>query len=126
MGGWKNPSPQRLEVIARDGMNCKLCGESRERLLELDHIVPTAAGGGANANNLQILCRSCHDKKDAGVASKYPNGRKELAKQKTLLMYGTADPQEIAKIQERRYDAKHGEGSWKVDCLPHYLPKQAL
>ena len=40
---------------------CVICGSTEE--LELDHIVPYFRGGATAENNLQWLCKSCHQKK---------------------------------------------------------------
>lgn len=46
----------RKAVIARDGGRCKLCGQPGT---DIDHI----EGSGNEIENLQLLCRSCHNKK---------------------------------------------------------------
>lgn len=58
----KKISPKlSLAIYRRDGFRCKSCGLTGD--LTVDHIVPESAGGGANEDNLQTLCRSCNSKK---------------------------------------------------------------
>lgn len=40
---------------------CVICGDSGD--IEIDHIIPVAAGGSSAADNLQPLCRQCHYRK---------------------------------------------------------------
>ena len=49
----------RRRILDRDGYRCTACGAASR--LEVDHIVPVAAGGEAyDPDNLRTLCRSCH------------------------------------------------------------------
>lgn len=63
-----------LEVLARDGWRCHLCGVSTPKRLrgtyddrapELDHIVPLAAGGKHTRMNTACACRKCNITKGA-------------------------------------------------------------
>lgn len=60
------PAATRRAVWARDGGRCSFVGpegvrcQSR-RMLELDHKLPRALGGGAGAENLRLLCRPHND-----------------------------------------------------------------
>ena len=47
---------QRAAVIERDGGICQVCGEPAS---DIDHI----RGASADASNLQLLCRACHNSK---------------------------------------------------------------
>lgn len=51
----------RRFVMERDFYRCKFCGT--HEALSIDHIVPRAAGGGDEIENLQTLCLSCNIKK---------------------------------------------------------------
>ena len=47
-------------IMARDGAACRKCGKMVGKL-EIDHIVPLAAGGSNSELNLQLLCAiPCH------------------------------------------------------------------
>lgn len=61
-GSRQIPAAVRREVWARDGDRCAFIG-SRGRcaergFLEFHHVVPYAAGGRANAENIQLRCRA--------------------------------------------------------------------
>lgn len=63
------PTPslkKRRKVAARDGSHCKQCGIIAPcEDLTLDHIIPKVYGGNGDYLNLQLLCISCHRKKDS-------------------------------------------------------------
>ena len=50
------PPVIRRAVIARDGGRCRHCGQPGT---DIDHI----EGGSCEMENLQLLCRTCHNKK---------------------------------------------------------------
>ena len=52
-------------VLTRDYHLCQAC-LSRDRVTpanQVDHIVPRAKGGSDDMDNLQSLCKPCHDAK---------------------------------------------------------------
>jgi hypothetical protein len=58
----------RFEVFKRDRFTCSYCGRTPPTvLLEVDHIVPTAAGGGGEITNLTTSCQDCNRGKSAGL-----------------------------------------------------------
>ena len=52
------PDDVKLLVWTRDGGACIKCGSTVE--LQFDHIIPLSRGGGDQAENIQLLCRSCN------------------------------------------------------------------
>lgn len=52
----------RKAIFARDKYTCQSCG--RKDNLTVDHIVQLSHGGTNNPENLQTLCKYCHEKKD--------------------------------------------------------------
>jgi hypothetical protein len=57
----------RFEVFKRDKFTCQYCGHRPpDVLLEVDHIVPRAEGGGDEMANLTTACLSCNRGK-AGI-----------------------------------------------------------
>lgn len=54
----------RERVLKRDSYLCQLCLPDRVTpARDVDHIVPRHLGGGDNEENLQSLCRECHEAK---------------------------------------------------------------
>ena len=54
----------RHDVLKRSGSRCELCGvSSREKQIDVDHIVPRSKGGSNDLSNLQALCRTCNAQK---------------------------------------------------------------
>ena len=61
------PGRLRYETLKRAAFRCELCGVSAdERALDVDHILPRAAGGTDDPENLQALCWLCNTNKGAG------------------------------------------------------------
>lgn len=55
------PSDIRYRVLAASGGRCALCGvTSKERRIEVDHVVPRSKGGFNGIENLQALCNECN------------------------------------------------------------------
>lgn len=71
----------RRSVLERDGHLCLHCGT--DKWLTIDHVLPRFQGGSEDIENLQTLCRACHDKKDAMTANaaeeRWSNERKRRA-----------------------------------------------
>lgn len=54
----------RFKVLEAGGRRCALCGiTSKDRALDVDHIVPHSKGGPSTLENLQILCSKCNRSK---------------------------------------------------------------
>lgn len=49
--------------VLREEPICRLCG--REPAVEVDHVTPRSKGGTHARNNLQGVCRACHERKTA-------------------------------------------------------------
>lgn len=54
-------STKRDRIVQRDGGECLKCKSTKD--LEVDHIKPICLGGGNEDENLQTLCRKCHQEK---------------------------------------------------------------
>ena len=52
-------------VWRRDKGRCVYCGSNKE--LQLDHIIPFSKGGATTFENLQLLCRTCNNKKSNNI-----------------------------------------------------------
>ena len=55
----------RREVFRRDKGVCVRCGSKHD--IHYDHILPFSKGGGNDANNIQILCRTCNLRKGSKI-----------------------------------------------------------
>ena len=53
----------KMNVLVRDDHKCQVCSSTEN--LEFDHIIPVSKGGSSEADNLQLLCRSCNRSKRA-------------------------------------------------------------
>ncbi len=54
-------------VRERDNCTCQYChGRSKDRRLEVHHLIHRADGGSDRPDNLITLCKTCHDKYHAG------------------------------------------------------------
>jgi HNH endonuclease len=70
----------RYEIFQRDRFTCGYCGRSApDVLLELEHVIPRAAGGGDEPSNLRAACEDCND----GKADRMP-GRWQIAAVKKI------------------------------------------
>jgi len=62
----------RFAVLERDGFKCQFCGkDAPEAHLEIDHIVPQAAGGDDSFDNLVTACVDCNRGKGARIMRKH-------------------------------------------------------
>lgn len=63
------PATLRFQVLQASGFRCHYCGRGPNSAppmeLEVDHIVPVAAGGTNELGNLQAACRDCNRGKSA-------------------------------------------------------------
>lgn len=51
----------RFDVFKRDGFRCQYCGQSPPQVvLEIDHILAVANGGGNEDTNLLTACKGCN------------------------------------------------------------------
>ena len=54
----------RYDIMKRDHFKCTVCGESPSTnintVLEVDHILPVAKGGGNEYENLTTICKNCN------------------------------------------------------------------
>lgn len=57
-------------MLLRDGYQCRACGAVvTGKAAHVDHIVPKSKGGSDETTNLQVLCVSCHSKKEGWRAA---------------------------------------------------------
>jgi len=61
-----NPVPDsiRYKVLKEGKQRCALCGiTAKDRMLDVDHIIPRSRGGKSTEDNLQVLCAKCNRSK---------------------------------------------------------------
>jgi hypothetical protein len=63
-------SKLRFEVFKRDSFTCRYCGRKTPQIvLEVDHVIPVAKGGGDEIENLVTSCYECNRGKGASLLS---------------------------------------------------------
>jgi hypothetical protein len=68
----------RAYVLTRDGYACQQCkGKSKNRRLEVHHIVFRSQGGSDGEANLVTLCKTCHESLHAGTVTLKNPGKKK-------------------------------------------------
>ena len=56
----------RFEILKRDDFTCRYCGRrTPDVVLQVDHVVPVAEGGGDETDNLVTSCWECNSGKGA-------------------------------------------------------------
>jgi hypothetical protein len=72
----------RFEVFKRDRFTCQYCGATPPSVvLQCDHIVPVAEGGGNEIDNLVTACEPCNLGKAARSLDAVPQSLAEKAEQ---------------------------------------------
>ena len=68
----------KASVVARDNSPCQHCkGKSKEKRLEVHHIVFRSQNGSEEEANLLTLCKTCHDALHAGTITLKRTGKKK-------------------------------------------------
>ena len=93
----------RFEIFKRDSFKCQYCGKSApDVVLEVDHIIPVAAGGKNDIINLVTACYDCnHGKSDKSLGE-----NNELDKQR----------KQLEQLNERRNQIKMMV-AWKTELM---------
>lgn len=110
---------QRFAVFTRDKFTCQYCGRTgAEVILEIDHVLPQAAGGTNDLGNLMTACHPCNRGKAARVITASPEPERarvlltasemsKLAAKARLKKIPPERRQEIARTAARaRWDAR--------------------
>ncbi len=72
----KESKAQKIRIAILENNTCQVCNFSCEYInkkgnkswiIEVDHIVNKAQGGGETIDNLWVLCPNCHCKKTKGI-----------------------------------------------------------
>ena len=65
-------------VLTRDDYTCQQCkGKSKDKRLEVHHLVFRSQGGSDDETNLLTLCKTCHDGLHAGTITLKRSGKKK-------------------------------------------------
>lgn len=71
----------REKIPQQAGNRCGYCLAHQEyvlNVLEIDHILPVAAGGDDSEENLWLACRACNNAKDVKIAAIDPLTKESL------------------------------------------------
>jgi len=117
----------RFEVFKRDRFVCRYCGQTPpEVVLEIDHIIPLAANGTNEVDNLVTACFACNRGKGAnGLGKVVPvldelavrEGLQEIAERRLLL------EQQKAGVDARREAEDYAFCTvvqWWDDAMPGF------
>lgn len=72
---YRKPIPKliRSEIMEQYDNKCAFCKSSKD--LQIDHIIPIAAGGTSTKNNLRVLCRQCNNGRDFETLTQLREGK---------------------------------------------------
>lgn len=101
----------RFEVFKRDAFACQYCGAHPPGvLLHVDHIVPVAAGGKNEMDNLVTACEPCNLGKGARDLRVIPQSLAEKARETQEREAQLKGYQEILEAKRQRIDVE----TWRV------------
>lgn len=107
------PKKTRFEVFKRDSFACQYCGNSApDVILEVDHIVPVAEGGGNDIMNLVTSCRDCN----RGKGKRTLSDNTVMVKQKEYLDELNDRKQQLAMMLEWKQSLLDAEEK-EIGCL---------
>ena len=90
----------RENVYRRDNFECVYCGNSNQRTLTLDHVIPQSKGGKDSWDNLVTACRQCNGEKADLTLEEYGKEIPEPKRPHYLMLLKTVHhiPQEWEKF----------------------------
>ena len=92
----------RFEILRRDGHTCRYCGaKAPDVTLTVDHVIPTALGGGDEPHNLIAACADCN----AGKSSINPDAPLVEDVDAAALLWAKAMERAAAQRQEEAWVA---------------------
>lgn len=119
----------RFEVFKRDGFTCQYCGRNTpDVVLEVDHVIPRAEGGGDELENLATACWDCNRGKGAGLLGERAPVR-DLDEQADLILEREAQLRvynDAKRAERERKEAdyflayNHWFDVWNADRLERY------
>ena len=115
----------RFSVFKRDGFICRYCGKRPpDTILEVDHVLPRAEGGGDEQENLVTACVDCNRGKGAEpLGEKLPHvdeleilaATQEIMERKAALEYSRIASEEARATEDDAIDTV--VGWWEADTL---------
>jgi len=105
----------RFAVFSRDNFKCRYCGRGQpETKLVLDHLIPVAAGGVDEEENLVTACDQCNAGKSASLLAE---GSCPAVTEQTLeeLRVSVERQRELAKLQQERRALLESD-RWEFMC----------
>lgn len=101
----------RFEIFKRDGFACQYCGAHPPAVvLVLDHIVPFAAGGACDEDNLITACETCNQGKAARSLSQVPAS---LADKAAIVAEREEQLRGFHEVMEKRRE-RIEDDAWRV------------
>lgn len=98
-------------VLTRDGYTCQHCkGKSKDRRLQVHHIIFRSQNGSDEETNLLTLCKTCHDALHAGTITLKQKGRK-----KGILLHAT----QMNSIRKQLLKRVPAEETWGFVTKAH-------
>ena len=76
---------ERYFVFARDNYTCQVCGKSKDKILQIHHIIYRSNGGSNRVDNLITVCTDCHtseNHKKGGILYEWQEKRKKVKQYK--------------------------------------------
>ena len=76
---------ERYFVFARDDYTCQVCGKSKDKILQIHHIIYRSNGGTNRVDNLITVCTDCHisaNHKKGGILYKWQEEHKKVKQYK--------------------------------------------
>lgn len=109
----------RFEIFKRDRFTCQYCGRTPPTvILEIDHIVPVANGGGDERTNLVTACWDCNSGKSDKPLSAVPKAiaadlQEQVERRKQLEAYNRF----LLKSRKADDDLARDIGTYWIDKL---------
>lgn len=101
----------RFDVFKRDGFACQYCGaHPPAAILECDHVIPVAEGGGDDIDNLVTACFDCNRGKAAIPLTVVPQS---LAEKAAAIAEREEQLRGYAEVMEARRQRLEGQ-TWHV------------
>ncbi|MDC0335905.1 HIT domain-containing protein [Pseudodesulfovibrio sp.] len=97
------------EVMKESGGRCALCGTtSKERPLDVDHILPRSKGGSSDKENLQVLCSKCNRTKGNRDKTNWKNFFHQDAAEGCIFCWDNLDKTKVVAEYDHVYAIEDG------------------